>query len=210
MTFRWVVVSALPLELRPTVKALRAVRTRCGSMRGYSAGPILFASVGVGAANAERGTEILCGYARPTDVISTGLAGALAPELRAGDLVVSGMDAFGVRAIAGQVVSADRVLVARVDKEALARSSGAVAVDMESAAVGRVARRHGADFACVKVILDTLDEPLACRYSGVGEVLAGLVRRPRAFFADLTRTFAGARRLAEFFASFAAAQNAGV
>ena len=88
------------------------------------------------------------------------------------------------------------------EKAELAAESGAVAVDMESAAVGRVARERGLPFLCVKAILDTPDRPLASRYESASGVLAEILKRPRtltAIFADGARAKLAASRLADFY-----------
>jgi 4-hydroxy-3-methylbut-2-enyl diphosphate reductase len=62
----------------------------------------------------------------------------------------------------GPIVSTDRIVSSRSEREKLARA-GALAVDMESAAIVRAAReRHrDAPVAVVRVIVDTVDTPIA-------------------------------------------------
>jgi adenosylhomocysteine nucleosidase len=57
------------------------------------------------------------------------------------------------------LTSAELVCEAR-DKTQLYRQTGAVAVDMESAAVGVVARLHGVPFMVLRVIADTAEDAL--------------------------------------------------
>ena len=78
-------------------------------------------------------------------MISTGLCGALDPALRLGDVVVSGNAHIDSRAqfARGAVHSIDHVAVTAAEKRTLRNQTGAVAVDMESAAVERKGRRNG-------------------------------------------------------------------
>jgi adenosylhomocysteine nucleosidase len=124
------------------------------------------------------------------------VSGALSRDLLAGDLVLADRtiaggaaaspapvavaipdedighfaDAFsrrGIRFAVGPVLTVARVLENAADKRAAAASSGAIAVDMESAAVAVAASRRGLRFACVRSIFDTIDEEV------VGSQLAG-------------------------------------
>ncbi len=129
-------------------------------------------------------------------VIATGLAGALSAALRPGDLVLAdrlilgGDDAESApRTIAippadlarfqaaleterlafstGPILTAGRILKDGAAKRGARAASGALAVDMESAAIAAEAHRLGLRFACVRAVLDTVDEEI------VGAELAG-------------------------------------
>jgi adenosylhomocysteine nucleosidase len=60
----------------------------------------------------------------------------------------------------GRFVSVNRVLTHSVDKYKLKASTGAVGVDMESAAIGEVAQGHGLSFLIVRAISDGVNEDL--------------------------------------------------
>ena len=60
----------------------------------------------------------------------------------------------------GSVVSVDRVLTHSVDKHKLKASTGAIGVDMESAAIGEVAQEHALPFLIVRTISDGVNEDL--------------------------------------------------
>jgi 4-hydroxy-3-methylbut-2-enyl diphosphate reductase len=118
----------------------------------------------------------------PGAIAVAGVAGGLDPSLRPGDIVVGTevRDASGriaLRAAAplvaelrrrglpvrtGPIVSVDHVLMSRSEREKLA-GSGAVAVDMESAFLvrGALARHPDVPVAVVRVIVDTVDTPIA-------------------------------------------------
>jgi 4-hydroxy-3-methylbut-2-enyl diphosphate reductase len=118
----------------------------------------------------------------PDTVAVAGVAGGLDPSLRPGDVVVateirdpSGRIALrgaaplvaelrrrGLRVHTGPVVSTDHIVTHRAEREKLA-ATGAVAVDMESASIVRaVTERHrDVPIAVVRVIVDTVDTPIA-------------------------------------------------
>ncbi len=61
---------------------------------------------------------------------------------------------------AGKFVSVDRVLTHSEDKHALHLSTGAIGVDMESVAIGEVAKEHGLPFLIVRAISDGVNDDL--------------------------------------------------
>ncbi len=60
----------------------------------------------------------------------------------------------------GRFVSVDHVLTHSVDKHKLKAATGAVGVDMESAAIGQVAKEHRLPFLIVRAISDGVNEDL--------------------------------------------------
>lgn len=149
---------------------------------------------GLGRANAARAAEELVARRRLSGLISAGFAGALAPELRVGDLVldteVARWKALAERRriVVGRVATVDHVVRTVAERRQLAARTGALAVDMESAAVAEVARRHGLPWAAVRAVTDTAERDLVLdwnrclrRNGGVGLLsLAGqLLRKPQ-------------------------------
>lgn len=160
-------------------------------------------------------------------ILSIGLGGALAGDLRPGDWVVAEtviadrqpcpVDPAWSRALAEQLPGARRgvllggdAMLTSVDEKARARVEwGALAVDMESHVAARIARRFGLRFAAARVISDAADRalPSAVRVGlradggmAAGAVLAALARNPRQIPALIRTSFeAGTalRRLAE-------------
>lgn len=60
----------------------------------------------------------------------------------------------------GRFLSVDRVVWRATDKQAYARTTGAVALDMESGAIARECRRAGVSFLALRAVSDLLDEDL--------------------------------------------------
>jgi adenosylhomocysteine nucleosidase len=125
-------------------------------------------------------------------ILSSGIAGAVDPQLEVGDVVIDG-EFFDVLlrmlpgARAGRIVGSDVMITTVANKRAIFEESGALAVDMESHIAARVALRHGLPFAALRVISDTADEALppaaliGMRPDGkmaLGGVLASLARHP--------------------------------
>jgi adenosylhomocysteine nucleosidase len=107
------------------------------------------------------------------------------------------------------VLSVGRIVCRASEKKQLARSSGAVGLDMESAALAREARKARVPFVVVRTVSDLADEDLPLDFNlflrpagwlaGIGSVLvapsrlAGLSRlrrQSRLAAANLTRFFA--------------------
>jgi hypothetical protein len=160
------------------------------------AGQGIIAIAGGGEADRlERELDMLAGSA--TALLSSGLAGALAPDLDVGDVVI-GSACFGIdtapSAFAGQLarwlpearlglIAAGDIPAATADeKQLLYARTSALAV------VARVAARYGLPFAALRVISDTANESLPpAALAGmqpdgrvaIGPVIAALARNPR-------------------------------
>lgn len=106
-------------------------------------------------------TEALRERRNVDGIVSVGFCGALDPALEVGDIVVSGEDVRSSRSYArGPILSIDRVAVTAAEKRALRKQTGAIAVEMESAAVAAKAREWGVPFRCIKVVSDTAREDM--------------------------------------------------
>jgi hopanoid-associated phosphorylase len=138
-------------------------------------------------------------------LISFGIAGGLSPALRPGDLVVGtgvvtadgivAADAAWCRrlgqalpeALAGLIQGENDIAATPGHKAALFAASGALAVDLESAAVALACRRAGKPFAAIRAIADPAGRSLpSLALDALDEdgralpmkVAAGLLRRP--------------------------------
>ncbi len=213
-------MAALAAEARalgPVVRRSRATSTLVDGT--------LLAVSGVGAAAAARGARALV-EAGATALASFGTAGGLDPRLCAGTLLlpvtVVAADGRGfptapawrhrVRmALAPQQPLSDALLLTSVDaiatvqgKAAAFRTTGAAAVDMESAAVAEIAAECRLPFLAVRAIVDTAEDVLphavlAASRSGrvqLGRLVRGLASRPSDFLAllRLAQRYQAARR----------------
>ena len=120
-------------------------------------------------------------------VLGTGVAGALSSGLSAGDLIVPDrilssraeddaaeqvaaiddavlselgrcLRAAGISYSTGALLTSHRVLGTSADKRAMKENAGAIAVDMETAALALEARARGVRFAVVRAVMDTVDD----------------------------------------------------
>jgi adenosylhomocysteine nucleosidase len=166
-------------------------------------------SVVVGAGDRQRTAALVASAVAETScLVSFGIAGALAPQLRPGDVVLSGevvapdgrwqseetlcrrLGALAreIGAIQGPVYGAPAPLALPRQKEHARNETGALAVDLESDIVARAAQQVGIPFVVLRAIADTLDRelpsaaliPLAADGTpALLRVLAEIVRRPR-------------------------------
>lgn len=175
---------ALNLESGGLVDRLtRAVTTECPAMVeriGLLDGrPVIVAESGVGQRAAEQAAEDLIRIHHPRWIIAAGFAGALVPSLERGhilmadSLVDSSHQSLNVGfRIAPQVVEAtpllhvgrlltvDRLVRQREEKERLAVEFDAIACDMETMAIAQACRRQQVRFLAVRIISDGLDDRL--------------------------------------------------
>ncbi len=165
------IVVALPQEAR----SLTTQRLPPGKVQSLSRHSLLCLS-GVGAERAERATQQLID--RGADLlISWGTAVALSTEIETGCVLLPTQvmtaqqqnlatdtdwrTALQQRLQANFTLSAqtlldsDQIINTAGEKQALHVRSGAVAADMESAAIGRMARANGIPFVVIRVIADT-------------------------------------------------------
>jgi adenosylhomocysteine nucleosidase len=147
-------------------------------------------------------------------LVSWGMAGGLNPALRAGTIclphaVISSAGAkfltdphwreqlgaaiAGRSVVGGALISSVAAIDSAAGKAAAFRDTGAMAVDMESAAVAEIAALHGLPFLAVRAIVDTADDTLprqvvAASIAGqvqVGRLILGVARSPLAIAALL-------------------------
>lgn len=180
----------------PVIVAVAGLNREARILAGDEAQAV--AGGGQGAALAQR-LEDLCGGAR--GLISIGLGGALAPDLGVGAWVVASRvgdletDPAWTRRLLqalpgarlGPIAGSDAMVADARAKAELHAATGALAVDMESHIVARVARRHGLPFVAARTISDGADRALpkaaqaGMRPDGgidVGAVLRELAKRP--------------------------------
>lgn len=176
------VCGALWWEVRPVVRALAEVRKvrlgRLQTWQGTSAlGRVVVFRAGMGPDLAAQAAESLLEEIPVSVLLNTGCCGALAAGLRRGALVVPDAlrflhlaqvaefktdsswtarlrEAAEGRCDAGPQVTSTAILRLAAEKQAARERSGASAVDMEGAALARVAAEYGTPFASVRAVLD--------------------------------------------------------
>lgn len=163
----------------------------------------IVAGGGHAAATKRKTEELIAGGA--TSLLSFGIAGALDPSLKPGDLIIAGAvqladgrtiacdpawqrqvrDKAG--ALAGLIAGRSIAAASRAEKGALFESSGALAVDMESHHVAEAASRHGLPFLVIRAVADTAEDtvPEAALVGlneegrpAIGAVLLSLLKKP--------------------------------
>jgi adenosylhomocysteine nucleosidase len=158
MSQRLGIVAAFPGELRPLVRGWEkhgdVFHGRLGTSEAVAV------AVGMGANAATRACDLLL-CEKPDALVSVGWAGSLSCGLKPPQAVAvrEAIDAatgetFGTVSREGQrLITLGRVADAQ-EKRRLAQQYQAVLVDMEAAAVARVARARRLDFYCFKAISD--------------------------------------------------------
>lgn len=223
-----VVVAAEPWELRGILRHCGGVHkldwplwfARGGELNGQ---PAVLLANGPGFRLAAEAVQAALERVRPDAAVSTGFCGALEPALAPGEVfvateVVSGGERYQARLPrtgcsfrSGRLASLDRVVASVVEKRGL-HEEGLEAVDMESAAVARVACRAGLPFYAVRAVLDGAEEGFELDFNRMRgadgrfsrtRILAAVLRRPLRRAPELCRLARrgrmAARALGEFF-----------
>ncbi|HEX9201993.1 MAG TPA: phosphorylase [Acidobacteriaceae bacterium] len=155
-------IVALPREVSGLVKGWER-KQPAHNVNVYTNGHAVVACAGMGAARAALAVQAAMAAMPVTALISAGVAGACDPALRVGEIVRAGVvidSRTGERFAdlrGGQVLVTADVVASVREKARLRDSYGAAAVDMEAAAVARLARAHGLHFQAIKAISDEAD-----------------------------------------------------
>ena len=159
------IIAAMEREVGPLVRGWKVREIEQGGRRyrWFENGDTVVICGGIGAEAARRATEAVIVAARPKRVVSVGFAGALDSTLKIADVfeprvVVNAADGARADTGSGQGTLVSFGTVAdRDQKRRLAKAYGAVAVDMEAAAVAQGAQSRGVEFAALKAISDAAD-----------------------------------------------------
>ena len=172
--------------------------------------PVVWTISGVGQEAARNAAQLIIDGHQPHTLISAGFAGALAPHLEHGTVLVPerilddnqqciyplghsdqslwpGENIIDSKAT---LITVDSVITSKEKKAKLRQESHADLVDMESAAVALVAQNANVQFLAVRAISDTSEEALPPEVSRLsqpqspmhrfGAALAAITRRPAA------------------------------
>jgi len=202
MVGKVLIVTGLLWEAREVVRHLEEARaTKQGGVTSWEGTHhgvhVVVLPTGMGPQRAARALRTQRAL-RPDAVLSTGCAGGLVSGLVAGDAIVAeqitlregaprptaiewraryqaAAAAAGLRSRCGSMLSLPAI-AAGEEKRRLA-GSGALAVEMEAAAVADWAVEMGAPFAAARVILDTLELPIPIDVVALTEADGGVAPR---------------------------------
>jgi len=180
------VCAAIQWEIRPILQALQTVRReRVDSVRVWRSlhprQPVLVFRTGMGWERAAASTREVLNEFPVRAILNTGCAGGLTADLSVAAVVVSTVviaaadpasvhstdgvwsdrlyaaaENAGLTASRGATVTSRAVLNTSAAKQSAANAFGALAVDMEGAAIAEVAALRGVPFASARAILDPL------------------------------------------------------
>ncbi len=177
------IVIALPEELITLTQKKISKGDHC-----YITDKLIVAYSGAGSLNAKVASELLIAKGA-TQLISWGCAAALDGSLKSGDLVLAdklidvenvefnvNVDWHGhvkkrltkhVVVKTGGLAESLSIVSSSKDKKKLSALTGAVALDMESIAIAKIAMEHSLPFLVIRVIADTVNMnlPQAINYS---------------------------------------------
>lgn len=166
------IIAAIERELWPLIKNWPATKIhhQDHDFTFYENEYAIAACGGIGAECARRAAEAVIVRYSPEILISAGLAGALVPELHVGETifpstVIDTQDgsrhqtvirdaALSGSSLTRTVLASYPEIASVAQKQQLAKSYGAHAVDMEAAAVARAAQAHNLSFLAIKAISD--------------------------------------------------------
>jgi adenosylhomocysteine nucleosidase len=153
-------------------------------------GEVVFVATGIGMKRGKAiARQALAALPETRLVIGTGVVGALSGGLRPGDIVIADrtmraradsphpehvvavdavtleycertLHAAGLASSTGAILSSPRVIPNPAGKRAAKQLSGAIAVDMESAAIAGEAAARGIPFAIVRTVIDSLEDEI--------------------------------------------------
>lgn len=148
----------MPVELAPLIGTLSAHSVNGVDL--FDLPRAIVAVGGIGEKFARRAAEIAIDYAQPKLLLSAGIVGAISPRLKVGDTArirevvdVATGARYPTTGGGEWVLATSRDVSDATEKQELTKL-GANVVDMEAAAVAKVAKERGLEFAAVKSISD--------------------------------------------------------
>ena len=167
MSGKIAIVVALQREIAPLVRGWRSSEIAAGNrnIKVFERGQALVACGGIGGNPARSATDAVYRYAKGNiaEFVSAGFAGALAPELKVGDIfepatIVGDADNNTIELQGGRGTLVSAGAIAGVEhKRIFAEKYGAQAIDMEAFSVADVARIYNVRCRVLKAISDEYD-----------------------------------------------------
>jgi adenosylhomocysteine nucleosidase len=138
---------------------------------------ILITQVGMGQVRAEENMEAIFHYFRPRAVVLAGYGGALSPQLKVGQVIMS--TNFSSEEVLpflrlltgfdfGGFCTSDELADTKEKRDQYARSSQSQVIEMETSAVADVVRSRSIPFIAVRVISDDYQQVLPTRALAAG------------------------------------------
>lgn len=152
------VVAAMSVELAPLLGKLQPRQVNGVAL--FDLERAVVAVGGIGERCARRAAEAAIEDAQPKLLLSAGIAGAISPELKVGDVgrIREAVDVTTGRRYPTNggtwVLATSQDVSDSAEKRELLAKYGAQVVDMEAAAVAQVAKERGLEFAAVKSVSD--------------------------------------------------------
>ena len=209
---------ALPSESSDLVKQLRALQRHDNLLSGkIDNRDVTILHTGVGAKNCNERLEVLLHKTRPRLVISSGFAGAVSEELDVGVLVLArnfsdpGLLANAERILRDReprvvkLFTSTSIIDSVAERNEIARTADAAAVDMETGAIVAVCNAHRVPLLSLRAISDTARQSfpmppsvlfdIESQRTSLGRLVAYLFRHPTSIWRLLgfTRQIAHAR-----------------
>ena len=155
------IVAAMPIEMAPMVGSLP--KRSLDGVDLYDLPQAVIVVGGIGEQSAQRAAELAVNYAQPAVLVNAGLAGAVSPRLKVGDVgrvkeIVELPGETRFTTTGGEWVLVTGATVSGPEaKQQLFAQYGADVVDMEAAAIARVAQQHGLKLVVIKSVSDVAD-----------------------------------------------------
>ena len=152
------VIAAMPVELAPLIGNIQPQTVNGVDI--FELPAAIVAIGGIGEKFARRAAEVAIDHAHPKLLLSAGIAGAISPNLKVGNVarireVVDVATGTRYATTGGEWVLATSQDVSDTDeKNSLLAKFDADVVDMEAVAVAQAALDHGLQFASIKAISD--------------------------------------------------------
>ena len=152
------IVAAMRVELAPLLGKMQS--RRVNGVELFELAQAVIAVGGIGEKCARRAAETAIEDAQPKLLLSAGIAGAISPKLKVGDVgrireVVDVATGQQYETQGGEwVLATSQDVSDAAEKRELLTKYGADVVDMEGAAVAQVAKERGLEFLAVKSISD--------------------------------------------------------
>jgi adenosylhomocysteine nucleosidase len=164
MSLKVGIVSAMEREVSPLLKGWQrgVLKRESWVFDMWKSGNVTYVQSGIGREPGLMASRALVAAERPDILVTAGFAGALTRILSVGETITPGTvidshtgDKFGLHCGTGVLVSAPDI-ADEAAKRKLAEQYGAESVDMEGAAVARIAQENGIPVCAVKTISDEL------------------------------------------------------